>query len=145
MSVDFKSLLSKPADHVKAPQPLPAGTYHGMIKSFEFKESKEKKTPYVQFSLVLNSAGEDIDPSDLTDVDLSKKSLRKDFYLTDDSAYRLKEFTDSCNIPAKGRSLGELIQDCVGQAVLVEVTQRLNPKDPTAPAFNDVNTLKGQG
>ena len=141
MAVDFKSLLSKPSDDITKPKPLPAGTYNGMVSKYEFGESKEKKTPYVRFFLTVHSAGEDIDPADIEGIDLTKKQLRRDFYLTDDALYRLKEFAVSIGVEATGRSLGEMIPDCVNAQVLIAVTQR-NSQDGSE-IYNDVGDVKG--
>lgn len=139
MSVDFRSLLSAPADSFEAPKALPPGSYSGRIKSHEFGESAQKKTPYVRFHLAVTNAI-DVDPSELSGIDLSKKSLRVDFYLTTDAAYRLRSFLDGCGISTKGRSLGECIPETSGASVIMEVTQRKTEKD----TYNDVKDIKGQ-
>jgi hypothetical protein len=140
--VDFSKLLSKPLDDIAKPKPLPVGTYTGVISAYEYKESNnEKKTPYVRFSIKVTGATDDIDSSDLDGVDVAKKLLRKDFYLTDDAQYRVKEFLESAGISTSGRSLGETIPDAVNLPVLVGVTQR-SGQDGTE-IYNDVNTLTG--
>jgi hypothetical protein len=141
--VDFSKLLSKPLDEISKPKPLPVGTYTGLISAYEYKESNsEKKTPYVRFTIKITGATDDIEPSDLDGVELTKKQLRKDFYLTEDAQYRMKEFLESAGISTSGRSLGETIPDAVNLAVLVGVTQRSGGGDGTE-IFNDVNTLSG--
>ena len=139
---DFKSLLKRPADSFERPKPLPPGTYNGVIAQREFLESREKKTPYVRFSVKINSPGEGIDPAQLEGVDLSKKSLRKDFFITEDATYRLTEFANSCDVPTAGRGLDEVIEDLVNKPVLVEVTTRPSDRDPQE-FFNDIADLKG--
>lgn len=144
MAVDFNKLLSVSADDVKAPKPLPAGTYHGVIKSYKFGESSQNKTPYVRFDIGIQSAGADIVPEDLEEIDLSKKKLYRDYYLTTEALYRLKELIQSCNIPMQGRQFSEMIPDLNGMPVIIDVTQRPNANDPAAPPFNDVAKLAGQ-
>ena len=139
--VDFKSLLQSPADSISAPKALPAGSYNGTIVGHEFGESAQKKTPYVRYQLKVSS-GIDIDPADLTGIDMSKKTLRKDFYLTQDAAYRLKDFLESVGVPTKGRSLGECIPDAQSSSVIVEVTQRQSQDGKDT--YNDVGDVKGQ-
>ena len=56
--VDFSALLSKPADEIKRPPALPAGTYKGIIKTHKFDESSEKKTPYVRFDVKFTGGSE---------------------------------------------------------------------------------------
>jgi len=141
MAVDFKALLAKPTDSIEKPKALPGGTYTGSVGKFEFGESKEKKTPYVRFALSLASAGEDVDQDLLTGIDLSKKSLRKDFYLTPDSEYRVLEFAQSLGHDTAGKSLGEAIALCQGGTVLIEVTQRSSTDGQEI--YNDVGKVVG--
>lgn len=145
---NFSELLSKPLDDVKRPPTLPAGTYHGFIKSYEPGESSEKKTPYVRFNFTVTSAGDDIDPRDLTGedgrpIDLSKKQLRRDFYMTADAEYRLKEFLESMKIPTKGRTWASSLPETINQAVILDVIQRPNRDKPTDPPFAEVRDCRG--
>ena len=140
--VDFANLLKKPADTIEKPKPLPAGTYHGMISKYEFGESKEKKTPYCRVSLAIHRGGADVEPDMLTGVDLAKKQLRRDYYLTDDAMYRIKELIESCGVDATGRTMGELIPELVNKPVIISVTQR--PSQDGSELYNDVANLKGE-
>jgi len=141
MAVLFKELLNKPADTIEKPKALPAGTYIGAITKYEFGESKEKKTPFVRFIFAVHSAGEDVDPDSLVGVDLSKKTLRRDFYLTDDALYRVKELMESCGHSTTGRTLGEIMPDMNGTQVMLEVTQRSSQDG--SEVYNDVGNVKG--
>lgn len=143
MASDFSKLLSKNMDGVERPKPLPPGTYYGRIEKFSVDESKEKKTPFVRFNLKVTSADESIDADAVNGIDLSKKQLRKDFYLTPDADYRLKEFLKSCGIKVQGRTFGEVLPETVNSPVIMEVTQRA-AQDGSGELYNDVNSLKGQ-
>src|SRR3974390_1161618 len=143
MAVDFKKLLSKNMDEVERPRPLAPGTYYGRIAKFSCDVSKERKTPYVRLFLSVTSAGEGVDLDSLNGVDLSKKQLRKDFYLTPDSEYRLKEFLKSCGIQVAGRSFESTLPESINSPVIIEVTQRA-ATDGSGEFYNDVNALKGQ-
>lgn len=144
---NFNELLQIPADSIKKPPTLPAGTYFGLIKGgaggkdYEFGESKEKKTPFVRYFLSLTEAGQDVDPGQLAEVDLTKKVLRKDFYLTPDSMFRLKDFIASTGVSTAGRTLQEIIPEAVGKRVIIVITQRAS-QDGT-DLFNDVGDVKG--
>ena len=76
-------------------------------------------------------------------VDLSKKSFRSDFYFTPDSEWRLKDFIASLGIPTAGRTFGELIPECTGREVLLDISQR-NSEDGTE-VYNDVKKVRGVG
>ena len=141
MAVNFQSLLSKPVNSIKEPAPLPAGTYTGVIKSYKYDESREKKTPYVRFEVQLQSPGADIDPSDVAEIDLTKKIMRRDYYLTEDALFRLKDLIVSCGVDSSGRSLAEVIPDLVHAEVLVNVTTRSS--EDGKKIYFDVQDLKG--
>lgn len=143
MAADFKKLLSKNLDEVERPKPLPPGTYYGRVTKYALDVSKEKKTPYVRFSLAVTSAGDGVEADALNGVDLSKKQLRKDFYLTHDADWRLKEFIKSCGVQVAGRSFESTIPDTMNSPVIIEVTQR-PATDGSGEFFNDVGALKGQ-
>lgn len=137
---NFSGLLQKPADEIKKPVALPAGTYFGITKSREYGESKEKKTPFVRYTVGVNGPGEDTKEvvAELG-IDVTKKSLRKDFYITTDSEYRIIEFAKSCQVPTAGRSLGEVIEDTLNQQVMMTVKQRIDGED----IYNDIDKIVG--
>lgn len=144
MAVNFKELLSVNLDDVKAPVALPEGTYHGAITAFEYGDNNKNKTPYVRFTLKFHSAGEDVTPEDLADIDLSSRKMTTNFYLTPDSRYRLKDFLVSLGMNTEGMSFDELIPEAVGQSVIAYVTQRFNPEAPNDPPRNDIKSVKGE-
>lgn len=139
MTVDFKALLQKPVDSVKAPEPLPEGHYNGRIAKYEFGESQQKKTPYVRFALSLDSAREDVDQAALADMDLSKKQLRKDYYLTEDALFRLRGLLEACNVSIEGRSFDVAIPELIGTMVNVEVIRK--PSTDGESFFNEVKDI----
>jgi hypothetical protein len=143
MAVDFSALLSKPLDEVKAPVPLPAGTYYGIIKEYKFDESPEKKTPFIRFTIQLTGAGDDVYVEEVASIEWSKKQLRKDFYLTEDALFRFKKFLETLGIDTVGKSFDSLIPETQGAKVLVEVTQRPNTRNPEEPPFNDIKNIAG--
>lgn len=141
MSVNFAELLDTPIEDAKRPPTLPRGSYHGMIKSFEFDESKEKKTPLVRYQVGLTAATENVDEEALTEIDLSKRQMPYEFYITEDSKYRLREFLEAMGISIAGRKFKEAIGDVVGEAVLVDVEHNPNRKDPAAPPFARIASI----
>jgi len=127
--VDFSALLRKPAGEAKRPAALPPGNYSGVIKSFELGDRNKNKTPYVRFHLGLVDWPAEVEESDRSDIDLSKRQLRRDFYLTEDALWRLDELISKCGIDANGMSYEELLPQMVGVNVLVEVQQYLNEQN----------------
>lgn len=141
MAVDFKTLLAKPTDSIEKPKPLPAGTYNGVISKYEFGESKEKKTPFVRYFLTCHSACDDVDADSVAGIDLSKKALRRDYYLTEDAMYRVKDLLESVGVSCTGRSLGEVIPEAINASVLISVTWRSSPDG--SETYNDVTGIVG--
>lgn len=142
-TVDFRKLLDVQADTIQPPKALPTGNYFGNIKSFETGQSSEKQTPFIRFHFTLTHASPDIEESELEGIDLAKKNLRTDFYLTDDSKYRIVQFLESVGLNIKGRTVSELLPETQGLPVQIAVTQRFNKKDPSAPPFNEVAKVTG--
>lgn len=150
MAVDFSHLLRKPAGQASKPQALPVGDYRGIIKSFEYGDNNQNKTPYVRFQLGLidwpDSVGQDervqkAPDGSSTPIDLSKRSLRRDFFLTDDALWRLDDLIKSTGQAPDGSNYEELIPRLVGSQVLVEVQQYVNQK--TSEIGNQVGKLTG--
>lgn len=139
---DFRSLLSRPMDDIKKPLPLPAGTYIGRQIKYEFAESKEKKTPYVRFTFQLQSFGDDIDESQREGIDLSKRTGRRDFYLTEDAMFRLKDYIESCGVNTELRSLGECLPETANAEVLIEGNQKPNAEKPDE-VFWEIRDVRG--
>ena len=153
---DFSTLLKKPAGEAKKPPTLPAFDYYGIIKSYEVGDNNRNKTPYVRLQIALtqwpDNMPDDWSVSDAegkmitytkADVDLSKRQMRRDFYLTEDALWRLDEFIRSCGIDPRGRDYEEIIPELVGQPITVEVQQYLNQN--TNEIGNQVGKTVGQG
>lgn len=148
---DFTQLLKRPLNDIKRPDTLPQGTYHGMILNYEIGESKEKKTPYVRFNCRITGPGDDI-PADMlqsadgTQIDVTKKRMAADFYLTDDSYYRIKEALDSMGIDTADRDLSQTLPETLNQPVLLSVSLKpSNRQVAGAPPefFNNCDRLTG--
>lgn len=123
-TVDLGSLLKKPAGQAKKPPALDAANYPGVLKSFEVGNQNKNQTPYVRFHVGITGWGEGVEPQ--ADVDLSKRQMRRDYFLTDDALWRLDEFIRSCGIEANGRSYEEVCPELIGHPVTVEVQQYMN-------------------
>lgn len=135
---DFTSLLRKPAGEAKKPEALNAGDYPGVIKSFEVGDANKNKTPYARFHLGMT--GWPADGEAQEGVDLSKRQLRRDYFLTDEALWRLDELITELGIAAEGRSYEEILPEMVGAQVLIEVQQYMNQQ--TNEIGNQVGSLK---
>lgn len=158
---DFSQLLRRPAVESKRPPALIADDYQGIIKGYALGDENRNKTPYVRFQLGLTDWGPSVpesweahDPNTnksytvmRSDIDLSKRQFRRDFFLTPDALWRLKEMLESCGIKCKEESDGTidyapLIPQAIGQPVTVEIQQYLNQQ--SNEIGNQVGRVVGQ-
>ena len=135
----FRQLLAQTTDSVERPRALAQGHYIGEIKSHEFGQSRQKQTPYVRFILTPSEETDDVQAGANTGIDMSKKELRKDFYLTPNSLYRLSDMLDATLGKTTGRTYDERIPETRGVRVIFQVTQRDN--DDGTETYNDVGTI----
>ncbi len=127
MAPNFSHLLKKPAGEAKKPPALPAADYPAVLASFELGDNNKNKTPYVRFMVKLTGWAESLAEEDRdSDIDLSKRQMRKDFYLTDDALWRLDDFIKSIGIEPAGRAYDEIIPEMMGSPVIAEVRQYMN-------------------
>lgn len=139
MSSSFRELLSQPTDVVERPRALATGHYIGEIKSHEFGVSRQRQTPFVRFILVPLEETEDVEAGANAGIDLSKKELRKDFYITPNALYRLSDMLDAVLGKSTGRSFDERIPETRSTRVMFAVTSRTN--DDATETYNDVGTV----
>lgn len=131
--VNFEALLSQNTDEVEKPKPLPAGTYQMAVKEHAFDTSSKKGTPYVRFQLTPVAPGEDVDQELLAQVNnWNQRSMKVDFYLTQDAVWRLKDFLEACGINTSGRTFAELIPETAGAFVSAFVKHEISGEDTYA-------------
>lgn len=122
--VDFSELLNVEANKVERPPAKPVGTYVLRVtKTPEQIESREKKTPGLQFTFAYVEALADVDPELLENVDLSKGTIRDTFWITEDSLYRLKEFYEKAGADIESKTFKELVPESANMEVLAHVVQ----------------------
>jgi hypothetical protein len=138
-SINFRELLSQPTDVVERPRPLAVGHYIGEIKSHEFGTSKQKQTPFVRFIMVPSEETSDVAEGANAGIDLSRKEMRKDFYITPASLYRLSDMLDAVLGKQSGVSFDVRIPETRNARVMFKVTQRQN--DDGTETYNDVDTI----
>lgn len=143
---DFSKLLQKSVTSAERPKPKAPGSYNAVVKGHEFGESAQKKTPYVRFHLNNVSPGPEVDQQEniANGIDLTKWTPYKDYFLTDDALYRLREFIESCGISVEGRSFNETIPEVVGKPVIFECVNTTSAKEgKEATIFSNVGDLTG--
>lgn len=146
---DFRTLLAKPVDDIKAPPPSPAGTYYGVVTAFKFHEARWEddegnKPLQVTFSIKSIEPGEDVlaAPELLAGLDLSKKTFSATMPISGGNEYVTKRFIEALGVATAGRGFGDIVPEAVGHPVMFDLTHRPNKNDPEAPPFTDVRNLR---
>lgn len=122
-SPNFSSVLDQPTEAIEKPKPLPAGSYITAIQGMPRQDKSTKKgTDYVEFTHKILQALDDVDQEDLATVGgITDKVITNTFYLTEKSAYRLKEFLiDSLLIEDAG-SMRPMLEEAVGKQCVVKI------------------------
>jgi hypothetical protein len=128
--VNFEDILDTQADTVEKPKPMPQGSYVGLIVSHELGKSAKKQTPYVRYMVRPVEPMDDVDTELLEEVtNWQQKTLRLDFYLTPDSLFRLTNFFEQLGIDTAGRSVRELIPECINEQIVIAVGHDIAGED----------------
>ncbi len=134
----FESILDTPAADVERPQPMPIGTYDGVVKGlYEQGESSQKKTPFVRFTYTFLAALDDVDEEELTtlltDKDgnvhaLNEKTIRDTYYTTPDAMFRLTDTLENMGVidpdDDDGKTIRQALADTPNCAVRFQVSHR---------------------
>ena len=137
--VDFAALLNKKTEDATRPPPLPAGEYLLQVGKYQFDESDKKKTPYVEFEINILGAGGDVDPTLLQGIDLTKRKLRRTFYLTDDAFWRLRKFIEeTLIINGQGRTFNQCLPETVSKQFIGNISQIPSQRPGDDSIFNEI-------
>jgi hypothetical protein len=125
---------------VERPWTLPNGTYNFLIIGYALEKSEQKGTPRVRYKCKPTSFDQDVDPGELEGKKWQDKEIADDFYLTENSMYRLVDFLELLGVNTAGRTLEELVPEAVGRSFKAGVEVQLNQRDPNAAGFNRITT-----
>lgn len=133
--VNFNELLGVQVQSVERPKNFPQGSYSAIVVSHEMGKSSRKETPYVRFPIKLLGPGDDVD-EDLfegaggMEALNNRKPLSKDFYLTKDAIYRLREFLEDClDLSCSGKNFDEVIPETTNRPLTVVISHRAGEKE----------------
>lgn len=133
---DFTAFLDQQGGQGIKPKPLPIEIYPGIVAGYEYGDNNKNHTPYCRYQLKLTGWPQSIPDSSRVQldaegrehlIDISKRNLRVDYFLTDEAKYRLDEFLKTCGLDPRSGKYSELCPQVVGCQVSVEVKQYLNP------------------
>lgn len=137
---NFTEILSRKAEEVEKPKPLPVGQYLWSIPNlFEQEEIGENKTPALIWKVKCVAPQSDVDMAALAESGNAKdREQRVTFFLTEDALWRLRDFLTKLGVTESGRSLAEMAADATNRMFYATVKHRWN-KDKTQ-LFGEVDT-----
>lgn len=123
---------------------LPEGHYFGRIKSYEPKESTEKKKPMLNVQFTLDSAGSDVPADQLPAQGVSGKTVSVNYMMDMDfgqDAIRLLILAAGVTVdPAQG--WGQYLPQIANQPVMLHIRHRPRDKnDPNSDQMEDIDKV----
>lgn len=120
---NFGAILDKPTAEVVAPPTYPPGSYIAVIAGLpKMDKSTKKQTEYVEFEMRPLQALEDVNEDDLKAFGpLGDGTLRLTFYLTEKSAYRLKEFLINDLQLEEQATIRPMLDETPGQQCVIHI------------------------
>lgn len=133
MALDFSTYLTREVESIEAPKPIPPGHYFATVKSWEAKESKEKKTPMIAVSFSITDADTDVDTDALPEGGVNNRVVSTNFTLNNEfGAHQLRQMIEALGIDTKGLTLGDALEHINGQPCKLEISQRMYNDQPQA-------------
>ncbi len=121
-SLQFSSILDKPADSVEAPKPIPQGQYVAIVQGLpEQVESSQKKTPGLKFQFRITAALSEVDE------DVVGKVVNHTYWLTEESAFMLTQFLENAGIELAGKTIGTATDEVPNREVVISIRHRPSP------------------
>lgn len=126
MAGNFSDVLNKKLDTIEKPKPLPVGTYIGVINGApEIKPRGQNNTLSAEFKIKILQADEDVDQDALQERGgIKEAELRHTLWLTEDAAWRAKQFVEFCGVDPDGITLGEALSQCMGCQLRLKIIHR---------------------
>jgi hypothetical protein len=139
MATDPSSLLRPSAKATLPPPVIPPELYPGVIKSYELGQSSNGN-PLLRLPVGLLDWPDAVGPADRVQddgaggsipIDLSRKQMRKDFFLTNAAYFRLENFLTAMGFDIETDAEGNKdyetpVSQLIGRKVYVEVQKILN-------------------
>jgi len=145
---NFSSILDRKASEIEEPKALPVGTYLVILQGqYQMGQSSQKKTDFIFFPSKILQPQEDVSQSEIEAFGgVQGKELKGRqgllFYLTDESAYRLKEFLidhlgiEANNASGQEKSIKEMCMEAPGKQVLATISHQ--PSDDGKRIFGNL-------
>lgn len=146
---DVNQMLDTNLDEVRPPQPVPGGTYILCVNDHEIIESREKKTPGVQFDLGIASVCDDVPSEAVQDYEQAAgepitakhfKNNQTTFWLSPKALFMLKDFLEKCGVNTKGRPIKAALGDVKGCTVKAVIGQTVSNRPGDTSVFNEIQS-----
>jgi hypothetical protein len=121
---NFSAILDQPASDAERPKPIPVGTYVCLVSGLpRHDKSSKKQTPFVEFTLKILQAQDDVDKEALEEMGgVRDKTIRATYYLTEDAKWRLRKFLEEdLQIECGDKTFSQMIDEAPGQQCLAFV------------------------
>lgn len=121
MAETFTSILDRQSSEIERPKPLPVGTYNCIVKGLpRYDKSSKKQTDFVEFNLEIQSAEDDVDEDAIAAMTggVVGKSIKDTYYLTEEAAFRVKDFLDNAGVEDEG-TLRSRIEQTPGKQIKI--------------------------
>jgi hypothetical protein len=139
---NFEEIANAPVDQIKPPALLPVGTYLVSIIGIpELVKSSQKQTDGVAFKYKFFQPRDDVDrdalSESLADRTLTDCEMTDTFWVTDKSAFMLKQFlTDVLEVPES--TLKQMWTEASGKQLLVHIRHR--PRQDGSGLFAEIDS-----
>lgn len=127
----FTDILKTKRGDVERPEPQPIGEYLCVVMANpRHDKSKQKQTPFVEFSYKVLEAMESVDDEALTEWLTNKKGDKKKlsevvikdtYYITEGSIWRLEDMLKACQLEDEDTSLEQAIPETAGCQLIVTI------------------------
>jgi hypothetical protein len=126
---NISDILNRPAEDVKPPPTIPAGSYLTIVKGLpEQGESSKKKTPYLRYSYQITAIGPDVDEDEVKAYEADGEHkiigsiIKNDYYTTEDALFILTGFLEDLEIDfSSGKSVSAAIDESPNREVVVYI------------------------
>jgi hypothetical protein len=110
MAFDFSKILSKPADSIEKPKPLPVGMYLCTVEKYEVREAGDKGVAEITLKPI--APQDDVDMTDLQEQGgIGERRLRYSLWLDENALWKIKTTADALGVAHVGKSIGELLAE----------------------------------
>ena len=130
---NFANILDMAPSEAKPPPVLPVGTYLCVVQGMpRYDKSSQKGTPFAEYTFVVQAAGDDVDEGAIALIDggVVGKTIKAQYYLTENAMFMLKDFLGHCGLDVEGAgSFKELMDQANGCQILAAIKHQAS-KDP---------------